>query len=90
MAYEATIDQSGRLVIPKPLRDRLGLSAGTRLHITADEGTLRLSPDRPAPALREREGFLVIETGGGEGVEADHRAERERRARRLAEYATRR
>lgn len=90
MADEATIDRAGRLVIPKALRDKLGLSAGTRLHITAEEGSLRLSPDRPAPALRERHGFLVIDMAGGEVLDVDHRAERDRRVTRLSEYATRR
>lgn len=77
-------------MIPKALRDKLGLTAGTRLHITAEEGSLRLSPDRPAPALRERHGFLVIDMAGSETLEVDHRAERERRITRLLEYATRR
>lgn len=90
MAYDTTIDRAGRLVIPKPLREQLGLRPGTRLHVTTEEGTLRLSPDRPAPALIERDGFLVIEMVGNVAVDADHRNERERRTEKLAGYAMRR
>lgn len=88
MPYQTTIDGAGRLVIPKPLRDRFGLTAGTRLNITAEEGELRISPDRAEPALVERNGFLVIDLSRTGPIRADHREERERRIRRLLEYAT--
>ena len=38
MEWSTTIDGSGRLVIPKDIRIRLRLTAGTRLEITEDEG----------------------------------------------------
>lgn len=38
-----TIDKAGRLVVPKALRDRLGLHSGV-VEITADGASLRVEP----------------------------------------------
>ena len=53
-----TIDKAGRLVIPKSLRDRLGLQAG-EVEITAEGASLRVEPVFDN-ALVERDGRLVI------------------------------
>jgi AbrB family looped-hinge helix DNA binding protein len=79
MAHQVTIDGAGRLVIPKELRDRFGLEAGTRLHIHVSEGGIHLTPDRPEPALVERDGFLVLELPTPGASRTDHRVERDRR-----------
>jgi AbrB family looped-hinge helix DNA binding protein len=53
------LDKSGRIVLPKPLRQRLGLRTGTTFEATeAGEGLLLL-PLRHRPSLVERNGFLV-------------------------------
>jgi len=53
------IDKSGRVVLPKPLRQRLGLRAGTTFEATeAAEGVL-LRPITQQPSLVKRNGFLV-------------------------------
>ena len=39
----STIDKAGRLVIPKPLRDQLGLRPG-EVELTADGAALRVVP----------------------------------------------
>lgn len=39
----ATIDVAGRLVVPKPLRDELGLSPGTELELEAVDGRLEVA-----------------------------------------------
>jgi AbrB family looped-hinge helix DNA binding protein len=88
MAHDLTIDGAGRLVIPKPLRKRLNLGPGARLHAYEEDGRLVLAPGRPAPRLLERDGFLVVdvrleaEIGGDLG--------RDDRLRGLLEYALQR
>jgi len=53
------LDKSGRVVLPKPLRQRLGLRAGTTFEATeAAEGVL-LRPITQRPSLVKRNGFLV-------------------------------
>ena len=46
-----TIDKAGRVVIPAPLRERAGLTAGTQLEVTADETGLRIERVAPGPKL---------------------------------------
>ncbi|MEO8816256.1 MAG: AbrB/MazE/SpoVT family DNA-binding domain-containing protein [Mycobacterium sp.] len=60
----ATIDKAGRLVIPKPLRDHLGLQPG-EVEVTADGAGLRVEPFA-GDSLTEVEGRLVIPAGGAQ------------------------
>jgi AbrB family looped-hinge helix DNA binding protein len=63
---QATIDQAGRLVIPKQLRDHVGMRPG-KVEVTVDGSGLRI--ELPAEdALLERNGRLVI---GGGGLRVD-------------------
>ncbi|AKN18604.2 hypothetical protein MHAE_15124 [Mycobacterium haemophilum DSM 44634] len=64
----ATIDKAGRLVIPKPLRDHLGLQPG-EVEVTADGAGLRMEP-LAGDSLDEREGRFVIPAGGAEITDA--------------------
>jgi len=57
-----TIDKAGRLVIPKVLRDRLGLSPGA-VELEADGAGLRVSP-LADDALESAHGFLIIRASG--------------------------
>jgi AbrB family looped-hinge helix DNA binding protein len=56
-----TIDKAGRLVIPKALRDHIGLDAGP-VQITVQGSSLIL--DAPAAALVERDGHLFLPSTG--------------------------
>jgi AbrB family looped-hinge helix DNA binding protein len=58
----ATIDKAGRLVIPKSLRDRLGLTPG-EVEVVADGAALRVEPIA-VDDLVERDGRLVIPASG--------------------------
>ncbi len=60
---KATIDKAGRLVIPKPIRDRRHLVPGTEVEIVeTDDGIeLILPDDREEAVIEETEdGRLVI------------------------------
>ena len=58
----STIDKAGRLVIPKPLRDRLGLRPG-EVEVTADGNALRVEAIA-GEGIEERSGRLVIPRSG--------------------------
>lgn len=58
----ATIDKAGRLVIPKPLRDRLGIRPG-EVEVTADGAALRVEAVVDE-RLDETRGRLVIPAAG--------------------------
>jgi AbrB family looped-hinge helix DNA binding protein len=54
----ATIDKAGRLVIPKQLRDSLGLVPG-EVEVTPDGAGLRIEP-LADDLLEDEDGLLVI------------------------------
>jgi AbrB family looped-hinge helix DNA binding protein len=60
----ATIDKAGRLVIPKPLRDELGLRPG-EVEVSAHGSGLRVEP-LAGESLEERDGVLVIPRSGAQ------------------------
>ena len=39
-----TLDKYGRIVVPKPVRDQLGMGEGTDLKVEVEEGRLVLRP----------------------------------------------
>ena len=41
---KTTIDAAGRIVIPKPLRERLGFTAGESLDLRERHGRLEIEP----------------------------------------------
>jgi bifunctional DNA-binding transcriptional regulator/antitoxin component of YhaV-PrlF toxin-antitoxin module len=54
------IDAAGRLVVPKPLRDELGIGGPTELEAAARDGVIELTvADLPA-RVEERDGTAVI------------------------------
>ncbi|WP_267616556.1 AbrB/MazE/SpoVT family DNA-binding domain-containing protein [Gordonia bronchialis] len=57
-----TIDSSGRLVVPKELRDRIGLTPGD-VEITVSGSALVLQPV-PTDELIESDSLLVLRGGG--------------------------
>ena len=54
-----TLDKFGRIVIPKAIRRRLGLDAGTELSLEAENGTIVLRPVARRPPLVVRDDILV-------------------------------
>ena len=58
----STIDKAGRLVIPKALRDSLGLAPG-EVEVTPDGAGLHIEPVAD-DQLQDEDGLLVIPPGG--------------------------
>lgn len=56
---ETTVDSAGRIVIPKPLRERLGLVAGTVVEVSEYGSGLHLSRQGRTARLERRDGKLV-------------------------------
>ena len=54
---KSTIDRAGRVIIPKPLRDRMGWLGGEQLEILEVDGVIEI---RPAPIQMK-----VVETDDG-------------------------
>lgn len=58
------IDSVGRLVIPKALRNELGIHGSAELEVVARDGVIELAiPDTPAH-VEDRRGTPVIATDG--------------------------
>jgi AbrB family looped-hinge helix DNA binding protein len=51
-----TIDAAGRIVVPKSMRDELGLSGGQELEITTQDGRLEVVVALVSMKLEERDG----------------------------------
>ena len=56
---EVTVDDVGRIVLPKALRDRLRLTPGTRIDVSEYGNGLHLAPVSRTARLEERDGELV-------------------------------
>jgi AbrB family looped-hinge helix DNA binding protein len=61
-AMESTIDRAGRIVVPRKLREELGLVGGTRLEIRVREGRLEIEPAATPMKLVRRGKGLVATT----------------------------
>jgi len=89
---DVTMDDYGRIVIPKSIRDRLGLESGSSLTLEiadADEhgASITLRPQGQEPTL-QRKGNLLVHTGRLTDEEFDIveqlRDQRQERAQRHA------
>jgi len=83
MTERLTIDKAGRIVLPKPLRDRLKLTAGDSLQMEASGDEILLRPLRGTAPLRKKRGVWVFRAeeplthAEVEGVRTEIREERE-------------
>lgn len=59
-----TIDSGGRVVIPKTVRDALGLAPGARVEVVARDGLVVIVPQSAPMRLVERDGLLVAVADG--------------------------
>jgi AbrB family looped-hinge helix DNA binding protein len=81
----AVLDNAGRVVIPKAMRDELGLAPGDPVSIELDEERVTIRPERPASAMRRERGLWVFRSGERiSGDEIRETIERDRRERSRA------
>ena len=59
---EASVDAVGRIVVPKPLRDALGLTPGTVVDISLYGAGLAVIPGGRTARLVEEDGVLVADS----------------------------
>jgi AbrB family looped-hinge helix DNA binding protein len=59
-----TIDKAGRVVVPKSMRDQLGITAG-EVEISVDGAAIRIE-SVAADELVESDGLLLLPSGGPE------------------------
>ena len=80
------MDKAGRVILPKPLRDRLGLHEGSDLEVLETPDGIALKPAERGPSMVKKQG-LWVHTGklppGFDTVQAIQE-DREERIRKLA------
>lgn len=85
MNSQVRLDQAGRVVLPKKLRDELHLYPGDTLDLTVQGDEVTLRPRRSSSPLQKKQGVWVFSTGkpmaSDETAEAlrDIREQRDRR-----------
>lgn len=55
-----TVDKAGRVVLPKPVREELHLSAGDALTLESSEDGITLRPVRGNAGMRKKRGIWVL------------------------------
>lgn len=89
---EVKLDDYGRIVIPKEVREKLGIESGSSLEIRVDPegesgGAITLKPKGQEPALQQK-GELLVHSGKLTEEDFDVveqiRSKRDKRARRHA------
>jgi AbrB family looped-hinge helix DNA binding protein len=76
---KTTMDRFGRVVVPKDIRDRLGLRPGAEVDIDEKGNEVVLKPVEHEPSLMVKKGILVYSgnaTGDVSGAVQAHREER--------------
>ena len=83
-----TIDGAGRVVIPKPVRDKLGLRAGSTLEMLETPEGVTLKPANQESSLVRKGNFLVFtgELPAGFDIVKAIEEEREARDRKILGY----
>jgi AbrB family looped-hinge helix DNA binding protein len=84
MNSKVTLDRAGRIVLPKPLRDRMQLTPGTALELESEGERITLRPVRPEATLRKESGIWVFQGAASDtSIPELVEAAREKRLREL-------
>lgn len=68
----AKVDSKGRIVLPKEIRDRLGITPGTEVEIRETDGKAVVEPEDDPEAVIERMEQFVEEASSGGGEKTSH------------------
>ena len=84
MSFTISIDQAGRLVLPKPIRDRFNLTKGSKIELQTVGDHVELKPlieEEEEVELIDVNGRLIIPAAGEETFDAaeEVRADRDDR-----------
>jgi AbrB family looped-hinge helix DNA binding protein len=60
---KVTIDKAGRIVVPKPVRDALGLDPGDELELESTAARITITPVHDTMPLRQESGVWVYRSG---------------------------
>lgn len=63
----AKVDSKGRIVLPKEVRERLGITPGTEVDVHEEDGKAVVEPEAGPDAVLERMEQLVEETSSTRG-----------------------
>lgn len=89
MKSKVTLDNAGRVVIPKTLRDELGLEPGDTLALESDGERVTLRPVRSDAPLRKEQGVWVFRSGRAIAASETGRVLQDLRAERVRTAARR-
>jgi len=81
---KATIDRFGRVVVPKDMRDRLGLRPGSELNIEEHDKEIVIKQAEQESPLRIEEGVLVFAGIVLGDITESIRRQREERIKKLS------
>lgn len=79
MNSKVTLDQAGRIVLPKSLRDELQLSPGDTLDLSVEGEEFTLRPRRSSTPMQKKDGIWVF--GIGKPMASDETTEALRQVR---------
>jgi AbrB family looped-hinge helix DNA binding protein len=63
MNAKLTVDKAGRIVLPKPIREKLQLAPGDELELESLDDRITLRPLRGTAQLRKKRGVWVFHCG---------------------------
>jgi AbrB family looped-hinge helix DNA binding protein len=63
MNAKLTVDKAGRIVLPKPIREKLQLAPGDELELESMDDRITLRPLRGTAQLRKKRGVWVFHCG---------------------------
>ena len=81
-----TLDKFGRVLIPKKVREQLGLAIATQLALEVIDGKLMLVPVSQVPKVYHEGGVLVVEAEPTGDLETAINELREERIAQLAQW----